>query len=239
MGPGVLGHDQHRHLRPRPGRPSSRARRPAVRLLEGALPAAAGARPPDVRPRVRRLLAGHREPRSVPAGELRRPGQRDHARRPGHSAARQHLDRRGRGDRRPRRCRGPGVRRQLLRASRPRRRSAPTRCWARTCGFASAPASCRSVIDQSTFIGRSASVEGAIIGKSCDLRSHVHVHDGAALGDGVVARGANGRHARRAHLPAQGGRVGGASCTRASSGRRSDRRTYSAAKGCPASSTST
>ena len=43
----------------------------------------------------------------------------------------------------------------------------------------------RSVIDQSTFIGRSASVEGAIIGKSCDLRSHVHVHDGAALGDGV------------------------------------------------------
>jgi mannose-1-phosphate guanylyltransferase / phosphomannomutase len=44
----------------------------------------------------------------------------------------------------------------------------------------------RSVIDQSTFVGRSASVEGAIVGKSCDLRSHVHVHDGAALGDGVA-----------------------------------------------------
>ena len=44
----------------------------------------------------------------------------------------------------------------------------------------------RSIIDQSTFVGRSASVEGAIVGKSCDLRSHVHVHDGAALGDGVT-----------------------------------------------------
>jgi mannose-1-phosphate guanylyltransferase / phosphomannomutase len=44
----------------------------------------------------------------------------------------------------------------------------------------------RSVIDQSTFVGRSASVEGAILGKSCDLRSHVHIHDGAALGDGVT-----------------------------------------------------
>ena len=44
----------------------------------------------------------------------------------------------------------------------------------------------RSIIDQSTFVGRGASVEGAIVGKSCDLRSHVHVHDGAALGDGVT-----------------------------------------------------
>ncbi len=44
----------------------------------------------------------------------------------------------------------------------------------------------RSVIDQSTFVGRSASVEGAIIGKSCDVRSHVHIHDGTALGDGVT-----------------------------------------------------
>jgi mannose-1-phosphate guanylyltransferase / phosphomannomutase len=44
----------------------------------------------------------------------------------------------------------------------------------------------RSVIDQSTFVGRSASVEGAIIGKSCDIRSHVHIHDGVALGDGVA-----------------------------------------------------
>ena len=29
-------------------------------------------------------------------------------------------------------------------------------------------------------------MEGAILGKSCDIRSHVHIHDGAALGDGVT-----------------------------------------------------
>ena len=44
----------------------------------------------------------------------------------------------------------------------------------------------RSIVDQSTYVGRSASVQGAIVGKSCDLRSHVHVQDGAALGDGVT-----------------------------------------------------
>jgi mannose-1-phosphate guanylyltransferase/phosphomannomutase len=44
----------------------------------------------------------------------------------------------------------------------------------------------RSVIDASTFIGRSAVVEGAVVGRSCDIRSHVHVHDGVALGDSVV-----------------------------------------------------
>jgi mannose-1-phosphate guanylyltransferase/phosphomannomutase len=44
----------------------------------------------------------------------------------------------------------------------------------------------RSVIDGSTFVGRGAVVEGAIVGRSCDIRSHVHVHDRAALGDSVV-----------------------------------------------------
>ncbi len=43
-----------------------------------------------------------------------------------------------------------------------------------------------SVIDSSTHIGRSAIVEGAIVGRSCDLRSHVHIHDGAAIGDEVT-----------------------------------------------------
>ena len=70
--------------------------------------------------------------------------------------------------------------------SRQRRRSAPTRCSARTSRLRERARVVRSIIDQSTFVGRSASVEGAIIGKSCDLRSHVHVHDGAALGDGVT-----------------------------------------------------
>jgi mannose-1-phosphate guanylyltransferase/phosphomannomutase len=41
----------------------------------------------------------------------------------------------------------------------------------------------RSVIDSSTYIGRSALVEGAIIGKSCDIRPHARLHEGASVGD--------------------------------------------------------
>ena len=72
VGPGLLRHDQHRHLRARAGGAAAHPDRPAVRLLEGALPAAARDGPADVRLRHGRLLAGHRQPRPVPAGELRR-----------------------------------------------------------------------------------------------------------------------------------------------------------------------
>ena len=44
----------------------------------------------------------------------------------------------------------------------------------------------RSIIDASTSIGRSTVVEGAIVGRSCDLRSHVRVHEGVAIGDEVT-----------------------------------------------------
>jgi mannose-1-phosphate guanylyltransferase / phosphomannomutase len=44
----------------------------------------------------------------------------------------------------------------------------------------------RSVIDASTHIGRSALVEGAVLGRSCDVRSHVRIQEGAAIGDEVV-----------------------------------------------------
>ncbi|MDE3190921.1 MAG: mannose-1-phosphate guanyltransferase, partial [Acidobacteriota bacterium] len=44
----------------------------------------------------------------------------------------------------------------------------------------------RSIIDASTYIGRSALVEGAIVGRSCDLRAHVRVHEGVAVGDEVT-----------------------------------------------------
>jgi mannose-1-phosphate guanylyltransferase/phosphomannomutase len=44
----------------------------------------------------------------------------------------------------------------------------------------------RSVIDASTHIGRSALVEGAIVGRSCDIRNHVRVHEGVAIGDEVT-----------------------------------------------------
>jgi mannose-1-phosphate guanylyltransferase/phosphomannomutase len=44
----------------------------------------------------------------------------------------------------------------------------------------------RSVIDASTHIGRSSLIEGAVIGRSCDIRSHVRIHEGAAVGDEVT-----------------------------------------------------
>lgn len=44
----------------------------------------------------------------------------------------------------------------------------------------------RSVVDTLTHIGRSSLVEGAIVGRSCDLRAHVRVHEGVAIGDEVV-----------------------------------------------------
>jgi mannose-1-phosphate guanylyltransferase / phosphomannomutase len=43
----------------------------------------------------------------------------------------------------------------------------------------------RSIVDSSTYLGRSASVEGAIVGRGCDLRAHVRVHEGVAIGDEV------------------------------------------------------
>jgi mannose-1-phosphate guanylyltransferase / phosphomannomutase len=44
----------------------------------------------------------------------------------------------------------------------------------------------RSVVDASSHIGRSALVEGAIVGRSCDIRAHSRLHDGVAVGDEVV-----------------------------------------------------
>jgi len=44
----------------------------------------------------------------------------------------------------------------------------------------------RSVIDAGTYLGRSSVVEGAILGRSCDIRDHVRVHEGVAIGDEVT-----------------------------------------------------
>ncbi|HEY2325860.1 MAG TPA: sugar phosphate nucleotidyltransferase [Gaiellaceae bacterium] len=44
----------------------------------------------------------------------------------------------------------------------------------------------RSVVDASTYIGRSASVEGAVVGRNCDIKAHARVHEGAAIGDQVT-----------------------------------------------------
>jgi len=44
----------------------------------------------------------------------------------------------------------------------------------------------RSVVDAATYIGQSAVVEGAIIGRRCDIRRHVRIQEGVAIGDDVV-----------------------------------------------------
>jgi NDP-sugar pyrophosphorylase family protein len=69
---------------------------------------------PAVRLRLRRLLAGHRQPRPVPAGELRRARRAGAPEHPGDPAARQRLAGGGGGGRRRRRDRGARVPRQLL-----------------------------------------------------------------------------------------------------------------------------
>ena len=42
------------------------------------------------------------------------------------------------------------------------------------------------MIDSSTHVGRSALIEGAVIGRSCDIRDHVRIQEGAAIGDEVT-----------------------------------------------------
>ncbi len=44
----------------------------------------------------------------------------------------------------------------------------------------------RSVVDAATYLGRSSLVEGAILGRNCDVRSHVRIHEGVAIGDEVT-----------------------------------------------------
>jgi mannose-1-phosphate guanylyltransferase/phosphomannomutase len=44
----------------------------------------------------------------------------------------------------------------------------------------------RSVIDAGTYLGRSSVLEGAIVGRGCDFRDHVRVHEGVAIGDQVT-----------------------------------------------------
>ncbi len=44
----------------------------------------------------------------------------------------------------------------------------------------------RSVIDSGTHIGRASHIEGAVVGRSCDIRSHVRIGEGVAVGDEVT-----------------------------------------------------
>jgi mannose-1-phosphate guanylyltransferase / phosphomannomutase len=42
-----------------------------------------------------------------------------------------------------------------------------------------------TIVDSSTHIGRSSLIENAIIGRNCDIRSHVRIHEDVAVGDEV------------------------------------------------------
>ena len=70
------------------------------------------------------------------------------------------------------------LRRQLLPDQLGVRRSGRTRCWRRGVTVREHASVARSVIDAPTYLGRSATVEGAIVGRSCDIRAHVRVHEG-------------------------------------------------------------
>ena len=41
----------------------------------------------------------------------------------------------------------------------------------------------RSIVDASTYIGSSAIVEGAVVGRGCDIRAHARIGENAAIGD--------------------------------------------------------
>jgi len=44
----------------------------------------------------------------------------------------------------------------------------------------------RAILDAGTHVGRSSLIEGAIVGRSCNIRDHVRIHEGAAVGDEVT-----------------------------------------------------
>ena len=67
-----------------------------------------------------------------------------------------------------------GARRRRTQCSRTASRCATTR------------ASPARVLDVGTHVGRSAVVEGAIVGRQCDIRDHVRIHEGVAIGDQVT-----------------------------------------------------
>ena len=89
------------------------------------------------------------------------------------------------------------------------------------------------------YIGRSAIVEGAIVGRTCDVRAHVRVHEGVAIGDEVTLGAESGDLPGRPDLPVQGGRVRRAAPREPDLGVARRDRASSAATASPGSSTST
>ena len=59
----------------------------------------------------------------------------------------------------------------------------------------------RSVVDASSYIGRRSRIEGAILGRMCDIRSHVRIHEGVAVGDQSTIGEESEVPPRDPHLP--------------------------------------
>ena len=123
--------------------------------------------------------------------------ERVRAEHPRHPPARQHLDRRG-----GRRCddlaaiEGPAFLGNYCRIA-PDASVGPYSVLSSSVTLRERAHTARSVIDASTHIGRSARVEGAIVGRDCDIRAHVRVQEGVAIGDEVTL-GARERDPARA-----------------------------------------
>ena len=161
--------------------------RPAVRLLEGALPAPARDGPAAVRLRARRLLAGHRQPRPVPAGELRRARRAGAARTsPGSGCAGTSGSARAWRSTTSTRSRG---RRYLGNYC----RIAPDASVGAVLGARLERDAARARAHRALGHRRRARTSAAarwsrapIVGRACDIRAHAHVHEGAAIGDEVT-----------------------------------------------------
>ncbi len=104
---------------------------------------------------------------------------------PGHPATREHLDRRGVEIDDLEDVEGPAFIGNYCRIS-PQASIGPYSVLSTSVTLRERARVVRSVIDASTHVGRSALVEGAVIGRACDIRSHVRIQEGAAIGDEVV-----------------------------------------------------
>ena len=201
VGRGVLRHDQHRHLRARTGDPrphGGRARTTTSRK--------------DLFPEMLRdgkqlggyvidaLLDRHRQPRAVPAGELRRAsrrkvrarnslGTRDRARRSGPARTAASIRRRGCT---ARSCSGDGVHDRARR----RRSSALTAIGNRLDRRSAARASMRSVLWEDCYIGEEAALDDCTIADRNIDQANAHDRR-RRRSSGAAARSAAARSSTR------------------------------------------
>ena len=163
---------------------------------------------------LRRLLAGHRQPRPVPAGELRRARRERAAEHPGIRLRGNVWMGEGVEIDDLEAIEGPAFIGNYCRIARDAT-VGPYSVLATSVTLRERARDVRSVIDASTHIGRSALIEGAILGRSCDIRdarAHPRGRRDRRRGRRSAPRASS---CRRPDLPVQGGRDRLAASTRA------------------------